>query len=100
VNANTDAPTEPDTAGAHPPRTADEIQAWLVERLIHFLDIPADEIDPDIPLAEYGLEAVYAFALSGEIEDQLGLVVEPTLIWDVDTVAALTAHLADLASAP
>lgn len=100
MNPSTEAPTEGDAAGAPPAPTADEIQAWLLERLTHFLEIPADEIDPDIPLAEYGLESVYAFALSGEIEDHLGLAVEPTLLWDVDTVAALTAHLADLASAP
>jgi peptidoglycan/xylan/chitin deacetylase (PgdA/CDA1 family) len=31
-----------------------------------------------------------------DIEDELGVTVEPTLVWDVDTVAALTVHLAGL----
>ncbi|MFB7620113.1 acyl carrier protein [Kitasatospora sp. NPDC056181] len=98
ANVSTGTPDAPDAA--RPAPTAEEIRSWLTDRLTHFLDIPAESIDPDVSLAEYGLESVYAFALSGEIEDQLGLAVEPTLIWDVDTVAALTAHLVDLAAAP
>ncbi|MGW4652239.1 acyl carrier protein [Kitasatospora sp. NPDC004289] len=86
----------PQTDPANTDWTPEAIQAWLTGRIAHFLEMPDSEIDPDIPLAEYGLESLYAFALSGEIEDTLGLAVEPTLVWDVDTVNALTAHLCGL----
>ncbi|GAA4534961.1 acyl carrier protein [Amycolatopsis samaneae] len=79
--------------------TAEKIQSWLVERVAHYAMVPAEEIESDVPLANYGLDSVYAFALCGDIEDSLGLLVEPILLWDVDTVAALTAHLAELAAA-
>ncbi|MFI6154852.1 acyl carrier protein [Kitasatospora sp. NPDC051170] len=78
--------------------TPETIRPWLVERLSHYLDRPAPDIDPDTPLAEYGLDSVYAFALCGEIEDTWGLAVEPTLLWDVDTVVRLTGHLSALAA--
>ncbi|WP_051173840.1 acyl carrier protein [Amycolatopsis orientalis] len=80
------------------PLTAEKIQPWLVERVAHYAMIPAEEIEADVPLAQYGLDSVYAFALCGDIEDTLGLLVEPILLWDVDTVAALTTHLAELAA--
>ncbi|WP_294006758.1 acyl carrier protein [Streptomyces sp.] len=59
-----------------------------MERVSYYLETPVAEIDPGVSLAEYGLESVYAFALCGDIEDTLGVTVEPTLVWDVDTVAA------------
>ncbi|HTI26835.1 MAG TPA: acyl carrier protein [Kutzneria sp.] len=76
--------------------TPDQIRTWLVDRVGHYLDRPDSEIDPDVSLAEYGLDSVYAFALCGEIEDVLGLRVEPTLLWDVDTLNALIPHLAGM----
>ncbi|GAB7187042.1 hypothetical protein ATKI12_6873 [Kitasatospora sp. Ki12] len=87
-----------ETHQAHPGQSSEAVQSWLVGRIAHFLKVPASQIDPDVPLADYGLESVYAFALAGEIEDTLGLSVEPTLVWDVDTVTALTAHLTRLAA--
>ncbi|CAL9631837.1 hypothetical protein SUDANB176_06103 [Streptomyces sp. enrichment culture] len=79
--------------------TPERIRSWLVERVAYYGKLPAEEIDADVPLAHYGLDSVYAFALCGDIEDMLGLAVEPVLLWDVDTVTALTAHLAELAAA-
>jgi acyl carrier protein len=73
--------------------TPEEIRGWLVERVAYYLERSPEEIDPDLSLADYGLDSVYAFALCGDIEDALAVPVEPTLVWDVDTVAALTAHL-------
>ncbi|OKI97217.1 acyl carrier protein [Kitasatospora sp. CB01950] len=80
------------------PRTSEEIRDWLITRIGHYLDRPTEPVDPDASLAEYGLDSVYAFALCGAIEDTLGLSVEPTLVWEVNTVTALTAHLVGLRS--
>jgi acyl carrier protein len=87
-----------DNDALRPPRDHDEIQAWLVERVALYLDMPAAEILPDLNFADHGLDSVYTFALCGEIEDELGLSIEPTLLWDIDTVAGLTDHLVGLAA--
>lgn len=76
-------------------RTPERIRTWLVDRVAYYVMLPTHELDPDVSLAEYGLDSVYAFALCGEIEDRLGIPVEPTLLWDVDTITTLTAHLVD-----
>lgn len=70
--------------------TPESIRTWLVGRVAHYLDETPAAIDPQASLAEYGLDSVYAFALSGEIEDTLRVTVEPTLIWDVSSIADLT----------
>ncbi|MFG2822960.1 acyl carrier protein [Kitasatospora sp. NPDC048365] len=79
-------------------QSAEQIRGWLVERVGYYLQRPAEEIDPAVALTEYGLDSVYAFALCGDIEDTLRLSVDPTLVWDVNTVDALAEHLSGLAN--
>ncbi|WP_156755320.1 acyl carrier protein [Actinokineospora pegani] len=74
-------------------RIPTDIADWLTERVASYLDTDADSIDRDLPLAEYGLDSVYALSLCGDIEDTLGLVVEPTLAWDYPTVTAMAEFL-------
>ena len=78
------------TAGAAPGTpTAASVRAWLTGRVAHYLERRPEEIDPDGKLVGYGLDSVYALTLSGEIEDEYGLAVDPTLAWDYPTVNAI-----------
>ena len=77
-------------------RTPEEIRGWLIERLALYTEQPADQVDPEAPLVDAGLDSVFAFALCGEIEDVLGLSVEPVLLWEVETLAELATHLVGL----
>jgi acyl carrier protein len=70
-----------------------DITDWLAGRVATYLDTSADQIDADLPLAEYGLDSVYALGLCGDIEDTLGVLVEPTLAWDYPTVNAMAEYL-------
>ncbi|GJF28386.1 phosphopantetheine attachment site domain protein [Kitasatospora sp. NE20-6] len=78
-------------------QSPEQIRVWLADRVGYYLQRPAEEIDHAVPLTEYGLDSVYAFALCGDIEDTLQLSVDPTLVWDVNTVDALAGHLSGLA---
>ncbi len=73
--------------------TVDTLRTWLVNRIASYRDVPADEIDPAVPLAELGLDSVYALSLCGEIEDSWGMETEPTIAWDYPTIDALAAYL-------
>lgn len=77
--------------------TPEGILSWLVERVAYYVQLSTTQIDPDVSVAEYGLDSVYAFTLCGDIEDTLCLSVEPTVIWDFDTLNALTTHLVECA---
>ncbi|MFJ6721854.1 MULTISPECIES: acyl carrier protein [unclassified Streptomyces] len=67
--------------------------AWLLDRVALYLRRPASTIDPAVSLAEYGMDSVMALSLCGDLEEEFGLEVEPTLLWDHPTVESLLAHL-------
>ncbi|MEU7635851.1 MULTISPECIES: acyl carrier protein [unclassified Streptomyces] len=70
-----------------------EFRAWLLARLGEYLERPVEDLDTAVPFAESGLDSVAALSLCGDIEDAYGLVLEPTVVWDHPTVAALSRHL-------
>ncbi len=87
--------TTPPTGSAAPASdiTAPEVADWLAEQIADYRDVPVADVDPDVPLAELGLDSVYVLSLCGDIEDRFGLEVEPTIAWDHPTIAALAVHL-------
>lgn len=75
------------------PASREHLLTWLIERIAYYVQRPAHDIDTAAPLADYGLDSVYALALCGDIEDTLHVMIDPTLIWDIDTAGALAAYL-------
>ncbi|MGW3953152.1 acyl carrier protein [Streptomyces sp. NPDC004752] len=73
--------------------TTESLTTWLAERIALYLKRQPADIDPDVPLAEYGLDSVAALSLCGDIEDDFDVVMEPTIAWDYPTVHALAGHL-------
>ncbi|MCP2170054.1 acyl carrier protein [Goodfellowiella coeruleoviolacea] len=73
--------------------TVESIGAWLTERVAEYVDAPKESIASDVPFGEYGLDSVAAFTVCTDIEDHLGLVLEPTVLWDHPTIDALSAFL-------
>jgi acyl carrier protein len=74
-------------------RNDTELEGWLLDKVAAYVRQPRGSIRPDTPLTEYGLDSVYALTLVGDIEDHLGLSLDPTVMWDFPTVHALTAEL-------
>lgn len=74
-------------------RGEQDIARWLTERAANYLSVEPAEIDRARPLAEYGLDSVYALTLCGDIEDCLGVIVDPTMAWDYPTVNAMAEYL-------
>jgi acyl carrier protein len=70
-------------------------RAWLINRLSLYLQRGESEIAVNVPFAEYGLDSVAALSLFGDIEDEFGLYLEPTVAWDHPTVAALASFLVE-----
>ncbi|GAB2953085.1 MULTISPECIES: acyl carrier protein [unclassified Streptomyces] len=82
-----------------PQSAAIEIVAWLRGRVAAQTGRPAEEIAPDVPLNEYGLDSVYVLGLCAEIEDEYGIEVEPTIMWDNTSLAPLADALLPLIAA-
>ncbi|MEU9143538.1 acyl carrier protein [Streptomyces sp. NPDC048349] len=73
--------------------------AWLSARLSVYLRRAPESIDPTVPLAEYGMDSVAALSLCGDLEEEFGLEVEPTLLWDHPTVESLLRRLSAVLAA-
>ncbi len=79
--------------------TAPAISDWLIRRVADYLSLDVRAVDPRVRLAEYGLDSLFALGLCGDIEEEFGVEMEPTLAWDYPTVKDITAFLVEL-SAP
>ncbi|RKH25963.1 acyl carrier protein [Corallococcus praedator] len=73
--------------------SADALSSWLSSRIATYVQRRPEDIRADVPLADYGLDSVYALTLAGDLEDHLGLTLDPTLMWDHPTIAGLTQAL-------
>ncbi|GLZ41080.1 phosphopantetheine attachment site domain protein [Actinokineospora sp. NBRC 105648] len=76
-----------------------DLRDWLVARVATYLRRSPQDVDPAVPLAEYGLDSLTALAISTDIEDEYDLVLDPALAWDHPTIDALTAVLTGLIEA-
>lgn len=47
----------------------------------------------DRNLAEYGLDSIAALTIAGDLEDELGIELPPTLLWDHPTIDELATYL-------
>lgn len=93
AEAETTSPDTEQTGGGAPSVAA--IETWLIAKLADLLGIEASEIDPDQHLSVYGLSSMTGVMLTGDIEDWLGIRLEPTLAWEYPTVRTLARYLAD-----
>jgi phthiocerol/phenolphthiocerol synthesis type-I polyketide synthase C len=76
------------------PPPAKAIQAWLISRLSHVLQVEPGDIDIHEPFTNYGLTSVDAVGLSGDLEEWLGRRLSPTLAYEYPTIQTLARHLA------
>jgi acyl carrier protein len=72
----------------------DTMRDWLVERVAEHVNLPLQEIQPHVPLIDYGLDSLYALSIAAEIEDHFGFDVDPTMLWDNPTIDALVEAIA------
>ncbi len=71
-----------------------EIQTWMAAYVAELLGIQAEEVEMNLPFDRYGLDSSAAVGMTGDMEDWLGLELDPTLLYDYPTIAALAQHLA------
>jgi acyl carrier protein len=73
--------------------TLAEITDWLTGRVAFYLEMSPADVSRSAQLVDLGFDSVYAMTLGGDIEEHLGLEVEPTVAWDHPTIDALAAYL-------
>ena len=74
--------------------TAGKIEAWLVEKMAHRLDVAGTDVNVDQYFDEFDLDSTEALVLSGELETWLGFELETTALWYHPTISLLAEYIA------
>ncbi|MFD5567433.1 amino acid adenylation domain-containing protein [Streptomyces cadmiisoli] len=96
-------PAPEETAGSAVtavPRSRRDVQDGVLGIWARVLDLPPERIGPDDRFFDLGGSSLKAMAVLAEIEDTFSLTVEPRVLRDHDTVAALAGHVLALVAPP
>ncbi|WP_437611746.1 SDR family NAD(P)-dependent oxidoreductase [Sorangium sp. So ce834] len=80
-------------------RTEEEIQTWLIDRLVALARLPLRSVDTGERFSRYGLDSLSAMHLLADLSQALGRDLPPTLLWEHPTIDALSRYLAGLMGA-
>ncbi|MFF0897345.1 SDR family NAD(P)-dependent oxidoreductase [Streptomyces sp. NPDC003278] len=81
--------TRVDDTGAH-----DAIAVQLRQSLAHELELPASDVDDDVPFVELGLDSITGVTWTRKLNTTFGLALSATQVYSHPTVADLAAHVA------
>lgn len=82
-----------DTDGQTATRTLQNLHAWLRQELAKSTDLGLHEVDFSKSIAALGLSSLHAVRLTGELEKLLSLELDPTFLYEFDSVDALCQQL-------
>jgi acyl carrier protein len=82
--------------GSEKKYTSEELEDWLITQISKELEIEVDDIDIELPFANYGFDSVSVVGLSGELEELLNIKLNPTIVYEFPTIQKLAGHLFQL----
>jgi len=77
------------------PITEASVQEWLVTHIAAMAQIGPEDVDIDRPFAEFGMDSMQLFQLSGDLQKFLGHEVSEIVAWDYPTIVQLSRHLGE-----
>ncbi|WP_317441665.1 SDR family NAD(P)-dependent oxidoreductase [Streptomyces collinus] len=80
--------------------TSEGVRAWLASAVAEAAGTDPARIDPDRPLTEFGLGSRHLVALAAELGTRTGRPVEPSLVFNHPTIAAVAEAVFAPAPAP
>jgi len=75
------------------PKTQEEIQSWIQEKVADHLGVEAGEVDVNQEFMTFDVDSIVAFSLAGEIVQWTGMELSPTLVWEYPTISDLSVYL-------
>jgi acyl-CoA synthetase (AMP-forming)/AMP-acid ligase II len=82
--------------GTHPadgPRTAKEIENWLIHRIASQLGVPTSRIQVDTPFLDLGMGSLDAMEVAADLQQWLNRKLSPTAIYNYPNIKALSLWL-------
>lgn len=69
--------------------TTTDISSWIVGRILAYGKVAAEDLTTQTPIADIGLDSVFALTLCGDIEDEYGIDVDPSIFADAANIDEL-----------
>ena len=77
-------------------KTQAQICEWIKTYLAEILEIESAEIDENYEFERFGLNSSAAVSLVGDLEEWLDYELSPSLFFEFNTIAQVSAHLAEV----
>jgi len=71
----------------------ESIQNWLQQAVAQELKSTPEQIDVHQPFSSYRLDSVVVVTLAVDLEEHLGCALDPSIFWEFDTIADMSAWL-------
>jgi len=71
----------------------DALERWLAELVASAADLDPAAIDVEARFDRYGIDSAAAISLTEELEQELGVPLEPTVLYDHPTIRSLSGFL-------
>lgn len=71
----------------------DALERWLAELVASAVDLEPGTIDVETRFDRYGIDSAAAIGLTEELEQRLGVPLEPTVLYDYPTIRSLSGFL-------
>ncbi len=71
----------------------DLLIAFLRERVSERVSVPIDEIDLDTNLVSIGMRSLDAVLISGQLEDEFQVEIDPILMFEFSTIGEVVANV-------
>ena len=77
-------------------KTQAQISEWIKIYLAEILEVAPAEIDENYEFERFGLNSSAAVSLVGDLEEWLECELSPSLFFEFNTIAQVSAHLAEM----
>lgn len=71
-----------------------DIMPFLISALAKFTKQDKTAIDPDADLVDMGLQSIDAVILSGDVEDKFGIELDPSTVFEHETLRSFGQEIA------
>ncbi len=72
------------------------VQTQVLQLLAPAVKLAPDQIDPRKPFVDMGLDSLDLVTLSGDLEEALGMVLDPIIAYEYNTVESLALYLSGI----
>ena len=73
--------------------TKDQVYVWMTAWLKAHGEVDPAVLSPETNVLDIGITSVKLIAMLGELEEKLGVTLDPQLIFEHETLDALSEHL-------